>query len=127
MKNSCAVLAGLTDLSRVTFPSGKWSGTARSANSGTKTWLTAVWPSACRECAESDIFNADETGIFFRLTSDRTLKFKREQRVGGKLSKNLITVPVCANVDGAEKRKLLAIGKSKNPKCFKNIKSLPIS
>jgi len=27
---------------------------------------------------------------------------------------------------GDEKRKLLAIGKSKNPRCFKGIKNLPV-
>jgi hypothetical protein len=55
-----------------------------------------------------------------------TLKFKGEKCVGSKLSKDCITVLVCANVDGTEKRKLLVIGKSKNPRCFKNVKSLPV-
>jgi hypothetical protein len=76
--------------------------------------------------AANDIFNADETGIFFRLTPDRTLKFKGGKCVGGKLSKDRITVLVCANSDGTEKMKLLVIGKSKNPRCFKNVKSLPV-
>jgi hypothetical protein len=43
--------------------------------------------------AANYIFNADETGIFFRLTPDRTLKFKGEKCVSGKLSKDRITVP----------------------------------
>jgi hypothetical protein len=60
------------------------------------------------------------------LTPDRTLKFKGEKCVGGKLSKDRITVLVCANSDGTEKRKVLVIGKSKNPRCFKNVKSLPV-
>jgi hypothetical protein len=60
------------------------------------------------------------------LTSDRTLKFKGEKCVGGKLSSDRITVLFCANAEGIEKRKFLVIGKSKNPKCFKNVKSLPL-
>jgi hypothetical protein len=36
------------------------------------------------------------------------------------------TVLVCANLDGSEKRKLLVMGKSKHPRCFKNIKHLPV-
>jgi hypothetical protein len=33
---------------------------------------------------------------------------------------------ISANADGSEKRKLLVIGKSKNPRCFKNVKNLPV-
>jgi hypothetical protein len=80
----------------------------------------------CAKGLQTDIFNADETGIFFRLTPDRTLKFEGEKCVGSKLSKDRITDLVCANADGTEKRKLLVIGKSKNPRCFKNVKSLPV-
>lgn len=60
------------------------------------------------------------------LLPDWTLKFKNEKCVGGKLSKEQITVFVCANMDGSEKRKLFVIGKSKKPRCFKNVKSLPV-
>jgi hypothetical protein len=103
------------------------SGEASSVNSDTTTeWLTAVWPNVRKGFAANDIFNADETGILFRLTPDRTPKFKGEKCVGGKLSKDRITVLVCANSDGTEKRKLLVTGKSKNPRCFKNVKSLPV-
>lgn len=61
------------------------------------------------------------------MTPDKTLKFKGEKCVGGKLSKERITVLVAANMSGTEKRKLLVIGKSKNPRCFKNIKQLPVT
>jgi hypothetical protein len=55
----------------------KVSGEASSVNSDTTTeWLTAVWPNVREGFAANDIFNAEETGIFFRLTLDRTLKFK---------------------------------------------------
>jgi hypothetical protein len=33
---------------------------------------------------------------------------------------------VCANSNGTEKRKLFVIGKSKSPRCFKNVKCLPV-
>ena len=72
---------------------GKLSGEARDVNSDMVTeWLNAVWPSVHEGFADSDIFNADETGIFFRLTSDKTLKFKGVKCVGCKLSKDCITV-----------------------------------
>jgi hypothetical protein len=60
---------------------------------------------------DSDIFNAGETGLFFRLTPERTLTFLGEKCVGGKLSKDHVTVLVCANAYGTKKRKLFLIGK----------------
>ena len=69
----------------------------------------------------------DETGIFFKLLPDRTLCFKNEDCHGGKKSKDRSTVAVCANMSGSEKWPLLVIGKSRNPRCFKNVETLPVS
>ena len=88
-------------------------------------WLNNVWPSMRDNYDYKDIFNADETGLFYKMTPDRTLKFVGEKCAGGKLSKVRITVLVAANMSGTEKRKLLVIGKSANPRCFKN-KTLPV-
>lgn len=73
-----------------------------------------------------DIFNVDETGLFFKCTPDKTLAFKDEKCHGGKLSKERLTLLVGANMDGTEKLPLLMIGKSANPRCFKNVKSKPV-
>jgi hypothetical protein len=105
----------------------KVSGKARGVNDDTTTeWLTAVWPSVREGFTDNGIFNFDETWIFFRLTPDMTVKFKGEKCVGSKLSKDCITDVVCVNADGTKKRKLLVIGKSENPRCFKNVKCLPV-
>lgn len=88
-------------------------------------WFTTVWPDLSKNYDSNNIFNADETGLFYRLTPDKTLKFVGETCVGGKMSKVRITVLVAANMSGTEKRKLLIIGKSANPRCFKN-KTLPV-
>lgn len=71
------------------------------------------------------IYNADETGLFFRLLPDKTLEFKDVKCSGGKQSKERLTALVCANMSGNDKLPILVIGKSKNPRCFKNVKSLP--
>lgn len=71
--------------------------------------------------APQDIFNADETGIFFRM-----LEFKNVNCHGGKKNKERLTAMVCANMDGTEKLPLLIIGKSANPRCFKNVRSFPV-
>jgi len=47
-------------------------------------------------------------------------KFLGQKCTGGKLSKKRITVLFGANMSGSQKLPLLTIGKSKNPRCFKN-------
>ncbi|XP_069134649.1 tigger transposable element-derived protein 6-like [Argopecten irradians] len=71
------------------------------------------------------IYNADETGIFYRLLPDKTLEYKSVSCHGGKQSKERLTAMVCSNMSGSDKLPLLVIGKSQNPRCFKNIKTLP--
>lgn len=106
---------------------GKANGEARSVEVDiTHEWINRVWPQLKEKYTPRDIFNADEAGIFFKLTPDQTLEFKGEECVGGRLSKERITVLVATNMNGTEKRKLVVIGKSKYPQCFKNIRQLPV-
>lgn len=72
-----------------------------------------------------DIFNADETGLYYQCLPDKTLTFKGDACHGGKNSKQRITVLLGANQTGTVKLKPLVIGKSKNPRCFKGIQSFP--
>ncbi|KAK7586132.1 hypothetical protein V9T40_004008 [Parthenolecanium corni] len=90
-------------------------------------WLENIWPSIRVGYADADIFNGDEAGIFYRLTPDKTLRFKGETCSGGKLSQERLTVLVIANMSGTEKRPLLVIGKSKNSRCFKNFRHLLVN
>ena len=48
-----------------------------------------------------DIFNNDETGLFFRQLPRRTLGTKGKKLKGLKVAKDRITVLLCANVLGA--------------------------
>nr|XP_042904651.1 tigger transposable element-derived protein 6 [Parasteatoda tepidariorum] len=73
-----------------------------------------------------NVYNADEAGLFFQLLPDRTLAFKGEKCYGGKKSKQRLTVLLCANSTGTHKIQPLVIGKSLKPRCFKNVKSLPV-
>ena len=78
-----------------------------------------------RQFKAEDIFNADKSGLFYRCLPDKTHVFKNDKCAGGKLSKERLTVLVTASMAG-EKLPLLVIGKSANPRCFKNIKKLPL-
>ena len=69
--------------------------------------------------SKRNIFNIDETGLFFRMLPDRSLT-TAEYTKGTKKIKERITVALCANADGTEKIKPLVIGKSLKPRCFKN-------
>ena len=66
-----------------------------------------------------DIFNMDETGLFWKMTPDRTLATKAGS--GGKKSKDRVTVALTCNADGSEKLEPWIIGKSTNPRCFKHV------
>ncbi|UYV63589.1 hypothetical protein LAZ67_2004890 [Cordylochernes scorpioides] len=68
----------------------------------------------------ANIYNADETGLFFQLIPDRTLAHKDENCRGVKRMKQRITVLLCCNSTGTDKRRLLIIGKSAKPRCFRN-------
>ncbi|UYV76478.1 hypothetical protein LAZ67_14000543 [Cordylochernes scorpioides] len=68
----------------------------------------------------ANIYNADETGLFFQLIPDRTLAHKDENCRGVKRMKQRITVLPCCNSTGTDKRRLLIIGKSAKPRCFRN-------
>jgi len=73
-----------------------------------------------------NVFNADETGLFFKCLPTHTLGFKNERCHGGKGSKERVTLLLAANMDGSEKLKPVMIGKSAKPRCFKGIKSFPM-
>ena len=66
----------------------------------------------------NDIYNADETGLFFKLMPDKTLELKNVQCRGGKRSKERLTLLVCANMTGTDKLPLLVFSKYACPRCF---------
>lgn len=91
----------------------------------TSDWLSKL-PKIIDGYEPKDIYNCDETGLFYNCLPDRTLAVKGEACHGGKMSKERLTVLLCTNSDGSDKLQPLVIGKSKNPRCFKNIKNLPV-
>ncbi|XP_008492084.2 tigger transposable element-derived protein 4 [Calypte anna] len=91
----------------------------------------ALWYQNVLHCYLNDyqpknIFYIQETGLLYQMLPHNTFAFKGETCSVGKLSKERITVVVGTNLDGSEKLRLLVIGKSKNPRCFKDVKSLPV-
>ncbi|CAF2983977.1 unnamed protein product [Rotaria sp. Silwood2] len=78
---------------------------------------------------ECDVYNCDETGLFFKLIPDRSFVIGTDDCKGGKRSKERYTVLLCTNWTGTHKLKPVVIGKSARPRCFKrlDVKKLPVT
>lgn len=85
-----------------------------------------VLPSALMEFEANDVFHADEVGLLYRILPNKTAAHRGNRCAGGSKSKHRVTVLMCTNMTGTEKFPLLVIGKHPKPKCFKNVKSLPV-
>ena len=88
-------------------------------------WKELTLRSILQRYSAENVFNADETGLYWRLLYDKTHAVKGETHSGGKKSKERVTLLVCANMTGTEKRPLLVIGKFQRPCCFSGIANLP--
>lgn len=80
-----------------------------------------------KDYSPRDIYNVDETGLFYHAMPTKTFALKSDMCAGRKSAKQRLTILFCANMEG-EKEDPLVIGKSKNPRCFKGfpVKSLPL-
>ncbi|GFR89237.1 ATP-dependent 6-phosphofructokinase [Elysia marginata] len=81
----------------------------------TDEWIATTLRPILEQYRPCDIFNADETGLFYKCLPSRTLVFKEETCSGGKLPKDLITLLVATNMDGSEKLPLMTIGNVLQP------------
>ena len=75
------------------------------------------------------IYNADETGLLWKCLLQRTLvSCCKKSAPEFKKAKDHLTVLGCTNATGTHKLKLVLIGKSAKPRCFKhvNMDALPV-
>lgn len=89
-------------------------------------WISDNAASILEQYGPSDIYNADETGLFYEMLPSTTLDLRGQRCHGGKHSKKRVTVLLCANMEGTDKRPPLVIGKSAKPRCFKGSRGLPV-
>ena len=87
-------------------------------------WFETTLPTLLSNYKLEDIFNADEFGLFYQCLPNKTLYLIPEKCSGVKNSKIRITGLAAANSVG-DKLPMFVIGKSKAPRCFKNVTSLP--
>ena len=82
-----------------------------------------------RGYTKDQIFNADETGLWWRMLPSRSLVSVDERNPKNfKQSKARVTILACANASGSCRLLLTFIHKSSKPRCFKhtNMESLPV-
>ncbi|XP_022160203.1 tigger transposable element-derived protein 4-like isoform X2 [Myzus persicae] len=89
-------------------------------------WLENEWPSLRKGYSDKEIYSASETGVFYKLMPDQSFRYQGHKCTDGELSKERLTILVTANMTGTKKKKLLVIGKPKDPQSCKGIKDLPI-
>ena len=70
------------------------------------------------EYSMRDVYNIDETGLFYQMPPSRSLTTGPQN--GTKQYKDRVTIALCCNADGTDKLKPFVIGKSAKPRCFSN-------
>lgn len=69
---------------------------------------------------DEQIYNADETGLFYKMLFDRTyVELTSDSAPGIKIQKTRVTVMACVNATGTHKLRPMVIGKSARPRCFR--------
>ena len=115
MKYSNGWIAGFK--SRNGIKSRKLHGEGRSHNFEAAKKKLNFLTEQLREYELGDIYNIDETALFYRLELEGTLA--TQEIKGVKQCKERITVVLCCNSNGTDKLKPLVIGKYEKPLCFK--------
>lgn len=84
-------------------------------------------PEICAGYEPCDIFNCDETGMFYRVLPDENLSHQEQTARGRKQMQKHVTVLLCCSAAG-EKFKPLVIGENSHLRVFKkdNVDSLPV-
>lgn len=91
-------------------------------------WKLLVLPTILETYSADDVFNADETTLYYRATPDGSFTFNYQDMLSCKEASERITVLCCTNLSGSNKRKLLVVGESPKPRCLEGIsmRSLPV-
>ena len=70
----------------------------------------------------NQVYNFDETGLFWKALPSKTLASANEGRAPGfKVRKERVTILACCNATGDHKLRLAMIGKPKKPRAFKGL------
>ena len=83
-----------------------------------ETWKETVLVPTLARYSPNDIYNGDETALFYKSLPHRTYCFDGDKPAGSAKRKDRLTLLIITNMDGYDHRKLSVIGKSKTPHCL---------
>ena len=83
-----------------------------------ETWKETVLLPTLAKYSPNDIYNGDETALFYKSLPHRTYCFDSDKPAGSAKCKDKLTLLIITNMDGSDHRKLSVIGKSKTPHCL---------
>ena len=83
-----------------------------------KEWTHTVLIPTLEGYSPSDIYNGDETALFYKSLPHRTYCCVDDKPAGSTKCKDRLTLLIITNMDGSDHRKLSVIGKAKNPQCL---------
>ena len=83
-----------------------------------ETWKETVLVPTLARYSPNDIYNGDETVLFYKSLPHRTYCFDGNKPAGSAKCKDRLTLLIIINMDGSDHRKLSVIGKSKTPRCL---------
>ena len=89
----------------------------------TAPWEETTLPTILARQQLKNIFDADESGLFYKALPSKSLHFQGKCWSGGKDSKKQLTEMAAFNALG-EKILMFLMGKSASPRCFKRICNL---
>ena len=83
-----------------------------------ETWKETVLLPTLARYSSNDIYNGNETALFYKSLPHRTYCFDGDNPAGSAKCKDRLTLLIITNMDGSDHRKLSVIGKSKTPCCL---------
>ena len=83
-----------------------------------ETWKETVLLPTLARYSPNDIYNGDETALFYKSLPHRTYCFDGDKPAGSAKHKDRLTLLIITNMDGSDHRKLSVIDKSKTPRCL---------
>ena len=100
-------------------------GQEAAADTSIDDWQRDVMPTLIAGVEPCNIYNADETALFYRILPHHTYTLRDERCQGGKKKKDRVSVLLATNMDGSDKLMPLIIGHYAKPRC-QNVQSLPV-
>ena len=81
-------------------------------------WLANEWPKILEKYKPEDIYNADETSLFYQQLPDKAIAFRGEKVRGPKCSKKRVTLLLVVNMDASHRIKPIIVNNALRPTCL---------